>query len=471
MKERKPVTIGEKHILFRWWIPILPILLLLLAVTSGCTGGGMKGMKAPEYEPLLDWDYAMENFGFEILKEDTSSIDENIDAVVTALGIDRIRQGGIQAEKTEDMVSVISSWEHCKRLKDKSLIRRLLKWEPVKPELVKGFQEEDLAGIFALGNPTELVDLVLDWFITGEAWDELLEGLSKDDRGEAKTWYGVARMTVKGYWMEAREDYWSYIGDEIAAAAYVNRDFTGWDENRDGDTFDKASPVHCIIAVELKQPGLSDALKEMYTDNEAWLKDILFAPSFYDIEDPGFPEPDDEFLELHTKKIGGEEICYIDVDGYVQVAWYESDNMLFIGDLAAIENIDEYYDASNPTSGLTDRYCKFTYVDGDMLVEYVIPDDEFETMSGDFDEVQNSYSQNEADAIQDFIEILNAGGEYGVYQKVFVTEDEGFEITLQCSKRIADIYLSYMKIAEASKGDLGFWEMMAETLIPMHFLL
>ncbi len=222
---------------------ILTMLMLLIqfCIASGCSGGGLKGEDAPEYEPLLDWDYAMENFGFEAWKEDEFAYVEGIDAIMTALGVDRIMQKDIQAKIADDTVSVRAFWEHQFKPDDKSLARAILKWDPVKPGLVKGFQEDNLVGIYAISNPTELVDIFMEWFIDSGAWEEAIESCMDDTKSEAKAGYGIARMTAKGLWVEAQEDYFPYIGDEIAIAVYVNRRFAGWDDYREEESFDKTS--------------------------------------------------------------------------------------------------------------------------------------------------------------------------------------------------------------------------------------
>ena len=120
------------------------LLVFALAVsTSGCGKGGLPGKKAPEYKPILDWEYWMDTFGPDAYKDMLDRDERKIlNTVIDVIGIDNLEQTGLQATKTKDMVNVRSVLKYKGGKKDNSFIAAMTAWKPAKPGLIKGFQPE-----------------------------------------------------------------------------------------------------------------------------------------------------------------------------------------------------------------------------------------------------------------------------------------------------------------------------------------
>lgn len=427
------------------------LLVFALALSaSGCSKGGLPGKNAPEYKSILDWEYAMDTFGPDAYKDMMGREGEKILKTVTdVLGYDNLKQTELQATKAKDMVSVRSYLKYKGGKKDNSFIGAMTAWQPAKPGMIKGFQPDGLLGLFAIGNPTQLIDLMAEWAIESGQIEDFIDELPDGERAEIKMTYKIIRMTAKGYLSEARDEYFPLFGDEIVVAVYVNDDFVGWDDQWEAEGFEEASPVHVIAAIELSKPGLAEMIEDLIDENMELLSQIS-GPSYSFDEFGEYVYEEPEF-KIHTKKVDGVKISYFEIEEDFSVAWAEIKNIFFIGNLEAIENLGDFYRPGKSQFAMASPYCEYVFINADEIVDSLVPDEAFDELEDSLD-MMKDYGGDEdlVEMMEDMADILLDSDDFGIFQVVMQTRGGGFETTLSCGTPIADLIMIGLEFAEYS---------------------
>ena len=319
--------------------------------------------EADKYKVLLDYDHWMGNLDIEEYEEYIGEDwMEFMDVVLASIGFEKWEQVELSASLKGDEVHLTSVLRYDKEEGEESLSAFLLDWKPGDADLLRGIQRENLIGLLALGNPTGLLDAKMKWLIDSDLIGNLLDAFPlPDDVAQIRLGVGAAKMTAKGYWYEAKEKYYPLIGDEIIIAVFSNKDFKGWDNYWEAESYAEVMPVKPLIAIELGEPGLVEVINEAVDDYIGMFKSMSYSMSDDEM---------DEFFKIHKQRAEGYEIYYFDFEGEFQIAWTEYEGALFVSDLETIEDLPDYFNPNRKTEIVMNRYNEYLYFNMDEVMEH-----------------------------------------------------------------------------------------------------
>jgi len=349
------------------------LLITLLLITLGLAGCGddkisfeqsLPGEEASEYEKLVDMEFWMNKFDVDELTGEM--YDEErilVEGAIDVLGYENLKQTEKKATISDGMVFASSTIKYDGDEDDDSFYASMLAWEPGNADIIAGFDPGEAYAMIGMGNPKSYIDFIIPWVTDSGALRNFLGDMGEEDDeiGEMILAFNLIKMTIKGYWYTAQEDYYPLFGDEIVIAIYENDNFIGWEDINDADSFEEGSPLRLIIAVETGEPGIADELKDAidyYTD----MFDEMINPRYgYDRDE------EEDVFEIETEKVGGNKIYYFDIEDAIQIGWTEHKGVLFISDLVTLENIDDYYDTSRKVKNLPAEYNGYLAINVDKL--------------------------------------------------------------------------------------------------------
>ncbi len=421
------------------------LLITILLITLGFAGCGedkisfdqaLPGEEASEYEALVDMEFWMNKFDIDDLTKEM--YDEErilVEGAIDVLGYENLRQTEKKATISDGMVYASSTVKYDGDEDDDSFYASMLGWEPGNADLITGFDPGEAYGIIAMGNPTGYIDFIVPWVTDSGALKNFLGDMSEemDEFAEMNLAFNLAKMTIKGYWYTAQEDYYPFFGDELVIALYENKNFIGWEDMAYADSFEEGSPLRLIIAIETGEPGIADELKDAidyYTD----MFDEMINPRYSYYED----EEEDVF-KIETKKVGGNKIYYFDIEDAIQIGWTEYKGALFISDLTTLENIGDYYDTSKKVKDLPGEYNGYMTINIDKLRnDFFNPfareiKDEMEGMEDYVDEEIYEMYENVLDYFED--------GDLGTIQVISVFGGDEVNGRLVITRDMADLML------------------------------
>ncbi len=309
----------------------------------------------------------------------TSGMDEKwqvmAEVIADAIGLNGWEQTKLEASADGPDVVVDSIVQLKDGSRDDSLSALSLDWDAVKSNVPSYFQRDGLLKLVAIGDPDGALDVMLEWVINSDSFKEVIDSIPVDETYfPIKPLLNTFKMTVKGYWYTAREDYYPMVGDALCIGMYANDDFLGWEDQYDADSFLEWSPVRVVIALELGEPGLTDAVNSALENYLPLLNDIFgFSRYDYDYDEQGRyigrSRSEDKGLQVESQKMFGHDVHYLDFDGEFQLAWMEYGNALVISDLDTIKNIDACFNPSMPVKGLPAKFNDYIYADIDGMLD------------------------------------------------------------------------------------------------------
>jgi hypothetical protein len=432
------------------------VLVFMLFIFLFVGYGGEETMASPgeaaEYERLLDMNYWAEWFDPDVYTEGLG--DEFIplvDAFIDALGIYDWEQTKLQAAVSGDSVRLESVFEFTGGEDDDSLSALALKWQPGWSEMPALFQRDDLLALVAVGNPTGVYDVKMEWLLKSDSFQNIIESIPyPDEMAPLMLMWGTSKMTAKGYWYTAQEEYYRLIGDAFVFALYTNDDFIGWEESWSADSFLEGSPVRFIIAVELGEPGLTEALNEAI---QGYIDTFTAIIEPYEYHPPGEYEEDEEEspFEIRTSKMLGREIFYLDFDGAFQLAWMEHEGALFVSDLDTLEGIDKYFRELRPIDDVPDRFNEYLYADVDKLLDTFYRPFE-DGVIEEYEWWKEYYEGPPLGIAEDIIGTLGRAN-LGEVEITELYSAKGVETSMEISKSLADLMLKGQEMLEAIFAD------------------
>jgi len=367
-----------------------------------------------------------------------------VEKAIDALGYMNWEQTKLKAEMSDGRIQVTSKMKYTGDENDNSLSSYLLNWEAGHSKMPSYFQRDDLLGLVAIGNPTALLDGKMGWLINSGAFDKVIDSIPPlGEMTAMKLVWGTAKMTIKGYWYTAKYDYYDMIGDSMAIAIFENGSFE-WEDCQGAETFLEASPVRFVIALELDEPGLTDALNGAVEDYLEVFEELIYPYNYhhrYDYHPSGKRSYDEDYscFQYKTKKIFGREINYIDFEGAVQIAWMEYGGALIISDLDTIENIDDYFNPASPVDDVPYKFNEYFYIDlQKMLDNYYTP---FEDVIDDELDYWREYSDDPVIGIADEVTRSLRMARLGVVEFTEVFDGEEVVSTLQVRQDAAELML------------------------------
>ena len=289
------------------------------------------------------------------------------EAVIDGLGFMKWEQTKLLAEETGGRVRIESIMKFAGEDDDDSLCGLLRNWHAGSSKVPSYFQRDNLLGLIAIGNPTGVLDAKMGWLTKSDSFRHIIDSIPVPEAAFSiiMTW-NTLKMTLKGYWYTAKDEYYPMIGDSYTVAIFENDEFN-FEDSWYADTYIETSPIRFVIALELGEPGLVDILNQAAEDYVDTLDMVLFPsrrihyPRYYGAPVEEYEEP--EGLTLKTKQISGNEIYYLDFDGMMQLAWMEYGGALVISDLDTIKHIDAYFNPANPFEGVPEKFNEYIYVD------------------------------------------------------------------------------------------------------------
>lgn len=421
------------------------LLITILLITLGFAGCGddkisfeqsLPGKEAPEYEKLVDMELWMNKFDIDDLTKEM--YDEErilVEGAMDVLGYENLKQTDKKATISDGMVYASSTIKYDGDEDDDSFYASMLAWEPGSADLIAGFDPKEAYGIIAMGNPTGFIDFIVPWVTDSGALKNFLGDMSEemDEFAEMNLAFNLAKMTIKGYWYTAQEDYYPLFGDELVIAIYENDNFIGWEDINHADSFEEGSPLRLIIAIETGEPGIADELKDAI-DHYADMFDEMINPrySYYEKEEK-------EGFTIKTRKVGGNRIYYFDIEEAIQIGWTEYEGALFISDLTTLENIDDYYDTSRKVKNLPGKYNGYMAINVDKL-----RDDFFNPFAREIKDGMDGMEEYVDEEIYEMYENVFdyfEDGDLGIIQVISVYSGNEVNGRLVVTKDMADLML------------------------------
>jgi len=424
----------------------LLLVFVLLAIASMFTGCGNKnssldiklpGKEASEYERLVDMEFWMDKFDIDLLARDMHDEEKMLfEGLMDVLGYENLKQVEKKATISDGIVYAGSKIKYEGEEDDDTLYASIMNWEPGNANLIAGFDPEDTYAIVAMGNPTGLTDVLLEWVTGSRALRDFIKDMAEETGGEDEVplILSFIKMTLKGYWYTAQEDYYPYIGDELVFALFENDDFVGWEDIDYADSFENGSPVRFIIALETDKTGLADEIKdaiEYYTD--------LFTDMMGGYSYGYYEEEYGDMFEVKTKRADDYDIHYVDLEDVFQLGWAEYRGALFISDLETLKNLDDYYDASGPVKDVPTEFNGYMTINVEKIVEDFY--DPFEdNLREEMEWVEDYVDEDVYELYEDMFEMLDAGnlGVIKVYSVFGAGEAVGM---ISASQPMADLML------------------------------
>lgn len=392
----------------------LLLVFILLAIASMFTGCGNKGSSldiklpgktASEYERLVDMEFWMDKFDIDELTRDMADEEKMLfDGLMDVYGYENLKQVEKKATISDGIVYAGSKIKY-EGDDDDTLYAAIMNWEPGHANLIAGFDPEEAYAIIAIGNPTGWADVLLEWVTGSRTLRNFIRDIAEQTGGEDEIplILSFIKMTLKGYWYTAQEDYYPYIGDELIFVLFENDDFVGWEDIDYADSFEDGSPVRFIIALETDKTGLADEVKdaiEYYTD--------LFTDMMYGSSYGYYEEEYGDTFEVQTKRADGYDIYYVDIEDVIQIGWTEYQGALFISDLETLKDLDDYYDASGPVKDVPKEFNSYMTINVDKIVEDFY--DPFEDdLKEEMEWAKDYVDEDIYELYEDMFEMLDAG--------------------------------------------------------------
>jgi hypothetical protein len=404
--------------------------------------GELPGEDAPEYEILLDMGYWLENYNLEKLVEMfgwdlDSDVERVLKTIEKACGCNNWRQKELWATDYEGSIHVKSVVECRTHYGDDSFSALLVGWEPGVPDLINNFSRDDLIALYAVGNPTGFLDVMMEWFVETGWMRRIIESMPLDEEEAIfKLVLRNIQMLAKGYWYTAKEDLYPLLGDEKVLALYTNDDFVGWENLWSAETPEEFMMAHIIVAVELREPGFTERFTE-YAQDYADVLGLAFS----------FGRPSDkERFRIQVMEADGYEIYYMDVEDLFHIGWAEYGGAFFISNPDTLSNLPHYFVPSSPIRTPFDGYNEYFYMNADLASEiFFQPFDAF--IGEELVWMEGTGEDEYIKALQDIRALLGSGelGEIGVYDVI-----HGYEVTITmgADRVLADLMLKVVDVLE-----------------------
>ncbi len=409
----------------------------------------MSGEQAPQYEKLLDMEYWNKFMDMSYVTGMTiEGQDELMERMLDIMGYSNLVQKDVKATVADGRVKVASSIAYEGDEADDNIYALSTGLKPAKAKLLRGFDAEQALILIAAGNPKGSVDVLMKWFTESQSFSDYMDAIGDFANTMGETGFSsefdmvftMAKMTAKGYWYTAQEDYWPLIGEELVIALYENPDFIGWEDIDSSETYYEGSPVRPLIALALGEDGLTekanDAAKhyiDMFTE--------MMGMYSYD-EEPV------ERYKIETKSVKGGEINFVNFEDAFALAWMEHDGALFISDLQFLENLDNYFDSSRKAKNIPNVYGSFLSLNAGAIVENFYTPFE-DDIQDEIDMMKDNGDEKMADMLGEIVGMLTPEGGLGIITLSQTVDGAATDYYLEAEQPAADLMLRGLTLFEA----------------------
>jgi len=447
-------------------LTLMLAFLLALPIPLYARGSDeLPGKDAPKYTELLDVQKWMETCSPKELLEilDMGLGDEGEEfykALEDACGCKNWEQNILRATLYEGNVYIKTALEYKPLQDDESICALLADWKPCKPQIIKGFSRDNLLALYSLGNPKGVLDASMKWFADTDSIPNIIESLPlEEEEAFIKLMFKQMQMIAKGYWYDAKEDYYPLLGDEMTLAVYTNENYVGWDNIWSAKSPEEYMMARIILAVETAKPGLADEITKVVEDYIDIFSELGVFYGHYG-NDP------EEEIEILTMEADGYTIRYIDIEGVFKIGWTEYGGAFFVSDPATLKNLPAYFDKSLPNKMDVNKFNQYMYLNTDRVIDVFY--DPIEWFFKDEFTYWTNPSDKEGNAALDEMNKLLLSGELGEIEVVKIIDGHNAQVDMKAGQVSADLmlkgielYKGFLKdkssMGDAIRGYLGFY--------------
>jgi len=399
----------------------------------------LPGKDAPKYAELLDMQKWMETCNPEgfidiFLGFGPGEKGEQLNkAIEDACGCRNWEQNKLRATIYEGDVYIKTTLEYKPVQDDESLSALLADWKPCKPQIIRGFNPDDLLALYGFGNPKAALDVLMKWFTDTDSIPNIIESLPlEEEKAFIKLLFKQMQMVGKGYWYDAKEDIYPFLGDEITVAVYTNEDYVGWDNIWSAETPDEYMMARIILAMETAKPGFADIMTKAVGDYLDIFSELGIFFGHYGDESK-------EKIEILTMEADGYTIHYIDIEGEFQIGWTEYGGAFFVSDPSTLKNLPAYFDKSLPNEMKIKKFNEYMYLNADGLVD-VFYDPIIWFFQDEFSYWTNPPEKEGVAALGEMNNLLKSG-ELGDIEVIEVINGHNAELNMRAGQVSADLML------------------------------
>ena len=429
------------------FILMLAFLLALPIPLYARGSDDLPGRDAPEYTRLLDIKKGMQSYKSEeflgllgmAFGEEGADL---LKAIEDACGCNNWEQNILRATEYDGNVYIKTVMDYVPVEEDESLSMLLADWKPCSPKIIKGFNRDNILALYDFGNPKGAFDVLMKWFTDTDALENIIESMpGEEEKAFIEIFVKQMQMLAKGYWYDAKDDYYPLIGDEIVLAVYPNEDYVGWDDIWSAESTEEYMMARIILAVQTSKPGLADVI----TDTAEECIDLFSAMHAFDYSGEDYEKP-----EVLTTEGDGYAIHYIDIEGAFQIAWCEYGGAMFLSDLDTLQDLPEFFDKALPYKMDVKKFNEYMYLNADGLVDIF-----YEPATWFFEDMfwsMDAPEDEEFTAKLDEMNTMLLSGELGEIEIVEVISGHTCEINMKAGRVSADLMLEGIDLFKYAGG-------------------